>query len=301
MSKRTWPTIPPKRILLATDLSGRGDRALDRATQLATQWDAELLVVHALEGPGQAAPEYQGLPSWRRPQDTAATVEAQVREDVRGACPKLRVHVEEGPAIRVILDAVEREACDLVITGLGRQRPLGWPPVAKTIDELFRRSPVSVLVVKRRPHAAYAHVLVGTDFTDEARVGLEVAAQAFPQAMFAVMHAFEMPYRSLLLDTPLSRDFGEMEHATIAAFVSEAHLPDAMQERIVTLIEHGPPEAMLSAYVIERRADLTVIGAYERGRLFHTVVGGFGPRIVEAVPSDVLVVRARPGETSVRT
>lgn len=297
MAEKIWPTIPPKRILLATDLSGRGDRALDRATQLATRWGAELLVVHALEGPGQAAPEYQGLPSWRRPQDTAATVEAQIREDVRGDCPRLKVHVEEGPAIKVILGVVEREACDLVITGLGRQRPLGWPPVAKTIDELFRRSPVSVLVVKRRPHGAYAHVLVGTDFTDEARVGLEVAAQAFPEAMFAVMHAFEMPYRSLMLDTPLSRDFGEMERATITAFVAETELTDEVRKRVVTLIEHGPPEAMLSAYVIERGADLTVIGAYERGRLFHTVVGGYGPRIVEAVPSDVLVVRARPGAT----
>lgn len=201
--------------------------------------------------------------------------------------------MQEGDAVGVILEVIEREGCDLVVLGLGRQRPLGWSLVGKTIDEMFRRSPVSVLVVKRRPSGSYVHLLVGTDFTDEARFGLEAAAAAFPDAAIVVMHAFEMPYRTLLLDNQLSRDFGAMEHETIAEFVREARLPDDVRDGVVTLIEHGPPDAMLSRYVIERGADLTVIGAYERGRLFHTLIGGFGPRIVAAVPSDVLVVRAR--------
>lgn len=297
MVDEIWPNTPPKRILLATDLSGRGDRALDRATQLARQWDAELLIVHALEGEGLASPEHQGLPSWRRPATSISMVEEQIRDDVRGECPRLKVHVEEGLPIKVILDALERERCDLVVVGLGRHRAFGWPPLGKTIDELFRRSPVSVLVVKKRPRDAYAHLLVGTDFTEEARVGLETAAQLFPAALLTVMHAFEMPYRALLLDSQLSRDFGEMERSTLQAFTDEAELSDDIRARIQPLIEHGPPELMLSAYIIEQRADLTVIGAYERSRLFHTMITGKGPRIVEAAPSDVLVVRAqRPTE-----
>lgn len=250
-------------------------------------------MVHAMEDLSHAGPEYQGLPSWRRPPNSAASIEAQIRDDVRGECPRLRVHVQEGDATSVILETIDREACDLVVLGLGRQRPFGWPPTSKTIDQLFRQSPVSVLVVKRRPNGPYAHILVGTDFSDEARFGLEVAAASFPEATFAVMHAFDIPYRSLLLDTPLSRDFGEMERATLAEFIAEAKLPDDVRSHIVPLIEHGPPEAMLSAYAIERGADLTVIGAYERSRLFHAVVRGFGPRIVEVVPNDVLVVRAQ--------
>ena len=51
---------------------------------------------------------------------------------------------------------------------------------------------------------------------------------------------------------------------------------------------------MLASNVVEQGADLTVIGAYERGRLFHTLVVGKGPRIVETVPNDVLVVRPDP-------
>lgn len=293
MVEEVWPNTPPKRILLATDLSGRGDRALDRATQLANAWDAELVVVHALEGDGFTAPEYQGLPSWRRPPNSIPMLEAQIRDDIRGPCPRLKIHVEEGPTLRVILEAQEREQCDLIVVGLGRQRVFGWPPLGKTIDELFRQSPVSVLVVKRRPAGPYAHLLVGTDFTEEARLGLETAARFFPQATVALMHAFEMPYRALLIDSQLSRDFGEMERATLKAFADEAQLASGVRERLRPLIEHGAPELMLSSYVLEQGADLTVIGAYERSRLFHAMVGGKGPRIVEAVPSDVLVVRAQ--------
>lgn len=296
MSDRTLLFTPPKKILLATDLSARSDRALDRATELARRWDAELVVVHAVEGDAHIGPEYRGLPAWRGPPDIASRVEAQIREDVRGECPRLQVRVREGDAVGVILDAIEEEGCDLVVLALGRYRPLGWPPLGRTIDELFRRSPVSVLVVKRRPGGPYTHLLVGTDFTDEARIGLETAAGAFPDAEIAVMHAFEIPYRSLLLDSPLAREFGEMEHSTIAQFVQGADLPAEVKARVATLIEHGPPDVMLGAYVMEKGADLTVIGAFERGRLFHTIVGGFGPRIVSAVPSDVLVVRPQRAE-----
>jgi len=290
-----WPSIPPRRLLLATDLSGRSDRALDRAAELANLWDAELVIVHALESEGAAVSDYAGLPSWRRAPDDLSALEAQIREEVRGDCPRLKVHVEDGPALKVILDAAERERCDLIIVGAGRQRAFGWPPLGRTIDELFRRSPVSVLVVKKRPRGPYGHILVGTDFTEEARHGLEVSAALFPDAIMTLMHAFEMPYRSFLLDSQLGRDFGEMEHASLSAFADEASLPEGARARLNILTEHGPPEAMLSAYVVEQGADLTVIGAYERGRLFHTVIVGKGPRIVEAAPSDVLVVRPWQG------
>lgn len=290
MAEDISPHIPPRRILLATDLSGSSDRALDRATLLASRWNAELHIVHALQA---SELEHHELPSWRRPPGDLERVERQIRDDVRGDCPRLKVHLQEGSPIKVILETIEREHCDLVVVGLGRSRFFSWPPLGKTIDELFRRSPASVLVVKKRPQGPYQRLLVGADFTSEARKGLEAAASLFPEADLTVMHAFEMPYRALLIDSQLSRDFGEMERASLKEFVTEAELPGAVRDKVQTLIEHGPPEVMLSAYATEHDADLCVIGAYERSLLFHTVVVGKGPRIVEAAPTDILVVRAQ--------
>src|SRR6516165_5881779 len=39
----------PQKVLLATDLTPGGDRALDRAAQLAADWGAQLVVCHVIE------------------------------------------------------------------------------------------------------------------------------------------------------------------------------------------------------------------------------------------------------------
>lgn len=288
------PQSPPRKIMLATDLSGRGDRALDRAVDLARGWDAELAVVHALES--EAGADGRALPSWRRPPDLAELVEQQIRRDIRGPAPKLRFIIEEGAPARVVLEAAQREAPDLLVVAGGRNAPFGG--LSRTVEELFRRAPASILVVKRRPNGPYAHLLVGTDYTEEARAAVEAAVRLFPEARVAVMHAYEMPYRNLYLDPSLAERFGAMEMDTINGWLAQADLPPGAAERLEPLIEHGPPEVMLSAYAQEKGADLTVIGAYERSRLFHMVVGGGGPRIVHAAPGDVLVIRpsrAGPG------
>lgn len=279
----------PKTIMLAAGLNGRGDRALDRATDLAIRWDADLLVVHALEDAGSFGAG-RPAPSWRRPPDVAERVERAVRRDVRGPCPRLRFHIEEGPALKVILEAAHRERPALLVVAMGRDGLFGQ--MSRTVDELFRQSPVSLLVVKQRSGGPYRHVLVGADYSEEARVALEASTRLFPDAATIVMHAYDMPYQNLYLDPSLAERFGSVEQQTMAAWLAGADLPAG--DRPVTLIEHGPPEAMLAAYVRERNADLTVIGAYGRSRIFHSVVGGAGPRILQAVDSDVFVVRPPP-------
>ncbi len=57
------------------------------------------------------------------------------------------------------------------------------------------------------------------------------------------------------------------------------------------IIEHDPLEIMFRTVVEERGADLTAIGAFGRGLMFHMLIGGNARRVVDATPSDVLVVR----------
>ena len=289
-----WPRTPPRKILLATDLSARSDRALDRAAQLARQWKSELLVVHALEKPpvNSSWAQSDETPSWRRPPDPARTIEQQIRRDVREDVDNLKICIQEGEPADVVLAIAEREEADLIVLGTARSETLGRMMLGNTIENLVRKSPVSVLVVKSRPRGPYRHVLTGTDFTEESRHGLTIATGLFPEADHVLMHAFEMPYRALMLDTKLGHDFSAMETATIKSFLDESNIPEAIRARVHPLIEHGPPEGMLRNYVTERDADLVVIGAYSRSLTFHILIGGTARRIVDAVPSDVLVVRA---------
>lgn len=286
-------TRPPRKILLATDLDSHCDRALDRAAQLARQWQATLHVVHALrpETAGFWWPSEDGGPVSR--DSGAAAIERQIRRDLREEPADVAIHVAEGEPAQVILQTAAREQCDLIVLGAGGPMFAGMA-LSTTAAQLMRRSPTSILIVKARPHQAYGKVLVGTDFTTESRHGLDAATTWFPDAAFALMHALDIPYKSLLLDAGREHEIARMERDTMEAFVDGAQIPADIRTRIHTHIEYGHPEVMLRKHVIANEVDLVVVGALTRGLAFHMLVGGNATRIVQTVPSDILMVRADP-------
>jgi hypothetical protein len=86
--------------MLATDLSSRGDRALDRAIQLANTWQPELLIVYALEAEGSPLPDCHWFPSWQLPADSAAFVERQLRDDIGDSCSRFRFRLKKANPCR---------------------------------------------------------------------------------------------------------------------------------------------------------------------------------------------------------
>lgn len=282
---------PPRKILLATDLGSHCDRALDRAAQLARQWQATLHVVHALQP--------QAMDSWMQPagdvpqlsdSDIAEAVERQVRCDLREEVAELVVHVAAGEPAQVIADTATNNQCELIVLG-AEGATLAGSTLGSTAAPLLRKSPISVLIVKARPHDAYRQILVGTDFTVESRHGLATAAAWFPDAGFDLMHALDIPYKSLFLEAGRSDEFAKMERDTIKSFVASAQIPECVRQGLRTHVEHGHPEIMLRKHVIANATDLTVVGALSRGLAFHVMVGGNAARIVQTVPGDILLVR----------
>lgn len=292
MSQDETRSGPPRRILLATDLSSHSDRALDRAVQLADRWRATLHVVHALRpetrtgawwSPGGGEPQVE--------EAQVVLVERQIKRDMPVKPDDLKIHVDVGEPVDIILQTAEREDCDLIITGAS------GPTFASTIiqtttEHLLRRAARSLLIVKTRPHGIYRQLLVGTDFTIESRHGLETAATWFAGADLTLMHALDIPYRSMFLEEGRESEFARLEHATMEEFVASAQLPESVRSRISTRIVYGYPEAMLSEHGLAHDADLTVIGALAKGLVFHMLMGGNAARIVQAVPGDVLMVRS---------
>lgn len=280
MSDPRTPPARPRKVLVATDFSARSDRALDRAVQLSVQWQAPLLVVHAAR---------REIGAWSA--DTLGSIRQRIQRELRGDATDADVHVQEGEPSEVIPDVAAREDCDLVVLGDASDAP-GRHLLGNTVETLVRKSPTSVLVVKRRPRGAYRRVLVGTDLTPESRHGLETAAALFPLAEFTLLHALDIAYESLWLDPTRRGDLTRMEMATIEAFATGARLPADLRRRMQLLVEHGHPESMLRQRALEYDDDLTVIGSFRRGLAFHLLVGGTTRRIVQVAPNDVLVVRA---------
>src|SRR5688572_2914052 len=118
MPRPSWMSGRPKRILLATDLSSRSDRALDRAAALAAHWQSALVVLHVLENFERGTLDAGQLPSWRRPPDLVSVARKQLLADLSVAAGNATVLIEQGDPAETILRTAEIEQCDLIVIGI---------------------------------------------------------------------------------------------------------------------------------------------------------------------------------------
>lgn len=289
----TAPNGPPARLLLATDLSGRCDRALDRAALLAQAWNATLVVVHVLESRLDDF-DYlhrHELPSWRRAPDRAALAESQIRRDLGNGPNAIVVRIAEGDPVQRIEEIAREEGCGLIVTGVARDQTLGRIFLGATVDRLIRRSRVPVLVVKSRAKRAYEKIVVATDFSDSSLYALEATLAHFPNAAITLLHAYEPPFEGLTTRTDLSDQLAAVEREASAEFLAKSGLSEADKARIKVLIERGSPDSILRAYVDDVGADLIVAGSHGRSAVFDVLIGSTAKRIVENAAIDVLLVR----------
>lgn len=292
----TTTTMPPRRILLATDLSNRCDRALDRAAQLALQWQAELVVVHALSAPG--LDRYDPLASTDvglhlREKIAAERILLDLGADLRGNRPPvLSVHVEEADPAELTLRVAREKQCDLIVTGVARDGLFGVVALGSTVDALVRRSPVPVLIVRGRPRGSYAHVVVASDFSESSRHALHTVHQFFPVQPLTVFHSYRAPYEGMAENEEQRQDAAHaMAQAEAEDFLAASSLPVETRQQARLVLENGDPERRLTAYAESQQVDLVVLGSHGRSAIFDVLLGSVAKQALLTLPCDALVVR----------
>ena len=292
MTTRSWMQGPPKKILLATDLSARCDRAFDRAVTLATQWNAQLVAVHVMEEiPPSVLDETDRVPSWRRPADPRQLAETRIRADMRELSPEFTVVIESGDAADAILRTAEAHGCDLIVTGVARDTPRSFI-LGSTVERLARRSPAPLLIVRKRGRRPYSHVVVATDFSDSSRHALEAAACFFPQQVLTLFHAYDAPMSSIATDAAAVRkQFREAAEQEIAGFLKASDLSGWRGGTPEILLEYGEPDQLLYAYAKEKDVDLVALGSHGYSALFQMLIGSVAQSLITSLPCDVLVIR----------
>jgi nucleotide-binding universal stress UspA family protein len=278
-------------ILLATDLSAQGDRALDRAVVLAREQGARLIAMHVLE-PGMPAAA-GGAPSWHRlSDDHREWARYRLGLDLDGAGVDSDIRVEGGDPAEHISRAAQESGCDLVVTGVGRNESLGKLLLGSTVRKLVRQLSVPVLVVKNRPHGAYPNGIVATDFSPESGHALRLAARLMQRTPLTLFHACDtvlgMPGDAAHAPESLQRDLrNEMRRFLEATQGLPAGVPADM------VVRYGEPETLLSEYVFRARCDLVVAGAQRMKGIMGAMVGSVAERLLESLPSDVMLVRGQ--------
>ena len=292
MNKPPWSHGPPKTILLATDLSGRCDRAMDRAAYLAKSWGARLVVLNVLEpeydlaGPAGTA----DLPSWRRPPEREAVVAAQMRRDLPGGLQGAEIRVVEGAAVATIEAGAREVDAELIVTGIARDETFGRYLLGSTVERLARQTPIPLLIVKNRLRP-YGEVLVATDFSSPSQHALTAAAHFFPGTPLTLLHAWEFPFAGLMDRPALRREWTAMEKEGCDTFVAQSQLSQGQRQDLQVLVEHGSPDTIVSAYMRDKGVDVVVVGTHGRSGVFDVRLGGTAKRILNGAPGDVLLIR----------
>lgn len=286
------PSTYPQKLLLATDLSARCDRALDRAALLATAWKSGLTVVHALEkrvDMVSAARRYE--PSWRQEPDRRyGMAKRQIQLDMNDRQIPFDLAIDEGQPADVVLKVSEELGSDLLITGVARDETLGRLILGDTVDQLVRSTVAPVLVVKNRVRRPYMHIIVAVDFSKASRAALLRTIQLFPDATISLLHCYDA-LASGFVEPDTAKQVGrDMAEGACQDFLKEARLPGDVISRMPMLLERGSLDSIVQAYAADRPLDLLVIGSQGRNAVVRFILGSTAELLLRTAPCDVLVV-----------
>jgi nucleotide-binding universal stress UspA family protein len=283
-----------KKILVATDLSARSDRALERAVELAETAGADLTVLHVVD---------DDLP--------AALVDAQrdaAEETIHGHLAtldaakvgKISIEIVIGRAFHDILEIAEKTGAELIVLGVHRTdsfREFMDIFRGTTAERIIRASNIPVLSVKNRAAGPYKRLMVGIDFSAYSREAIRFAVRVAPTAEIFLVHAYHVPFQGFLfgdgtrhaVTKQLRLDFEDMIAAEMAATFAdqEAKAPDLKR-----IIEQGEVRAVMRREAQRLNPDLLVIGTHGRTGVAHAFLGSVAEDMLNDPPCDVAAVKA---------
>jgi len=278
-----------KRLLLATDLSSRAERALDRAVRLARQHQAELRVLSVVEGDRPA-----NLVDAERAE--AERILAERLQTVGDAKPSSSISVVGGkPFIEILREAASWPA-DLIVIGMHQADVLQDMFRGTTAERIIREGHIPTLVVRKDAAEDYRRIVVGIDFSVHALRAAQCAFRLAPEAEFHLVHSFLSPFPHFLYGgvraearevhtQAMDRAVNEELTAFVARFGDQV-------PPLNKLVVNGMAQEVLLASASQLDADLLVAGTHGRAGIAHAALGSVAEDLLLQAPCDVLVAKA---------
>jgi universal stress protein E len=278
-----------KRLLIATDLSSRSERALARALRVTQQHGAELRVCHVVD---------DALPApLAEAQKTAA--ESVLKERIQAFASDARASITTAvvigkPSAAIVHEAIEGSA-ELIVLGAHGGGAEGMFR-GSTAERVIREGHCPVLVVRRDADADYRQAVVGVDFSLHSRWAARAGFRLAPQAEFCLVHSYIAP-TSLILADHLRAQARELQVREMNRTIEEelavflAQLGDRLppHKRLVTV---GSASEVLLDLAGELSADLIVAGTHGRTGVAHALLGSVAEDLLRQAHCDVLVAKA---------
>lgn len=286
-----------KTIMVATDFSERSDRALRRATLLARQFEATMLLVHVVDDD-----QPRRIVDAERDEATALLRQmAATLRDVDSVACEPRV-ILASPFVGIAQAAADA-APDLLVIGPHRRQVLRDVFIGTTAERTIRSVDCPVLMVNGTPVGHYRHVLQTTDLS----VGSRDALLRFQtlglggQARTSMLHIFDAPALRLAFSHSIPKDDqkhyleDEQRDASLdlARFLSSINLGRLGQ--IVRYEATPAPHEILKA-AREKQADLIVMSTHGRSGLARMLIGSVTELVLRTAQIDILAIPPQRGE-----
>ncbi|THH38965.1 hypothetical protein E4Z66_05250 [Aliishimia ponticola] len=278
---------PLSRILVATDMSARSDRAVERAFQLG----AELgLPVEALLVLDDALPE-----------DLLAPLHDKANAQLEAICARCAdgrpytVSVQPGDPTEEILKAAVPEETSLLVMGPHRPRPFLDSLRETTMQRIVRRTAAPVLLAREPVTGPYTGILSLLDYGAVSTAALHMGAALAPSARITAAHAINIPYAGALDTTgavqmDLQVAFQEDAKAEDAAWRERTDLPAQLTPD--THMAQSPPMSFVADLTQGGQYDLITAGAHGRVGAARSYLGSLALDLMRNPPCDVLIARA---------
>jgi nucleotide-binding universal stress UspA family protein len=141
--------VHPKKILHPTDYTAASRPALEEALALARQHSAQLVLLHVVDSLGPEGLTYGQSASADQPEEYRRRLFAELRHVLP---PEAHVRAEyvlsEEDLVTAILRTQAERACDLIVLGTHGATGIRRWLTGSTAEEVVRRAPCPVLVVK---------------------------------------------------------------------------------------------------------------------------------------------------------
>ena len=271
-------------ILAVTDLSARGNRAIERAALLAAEHGALLKLVYA---PADLSPLAH------------AEADTALAGLARTMASRFDVLVKQvagpGGGLAQIVD--EARHVDLVVLSHERDRSLGAFFTGQPVERLLRQVRCPVLVTRLDTRLRYSHILVAVDFTPASRELVSLVHGLDPEAALELFHALNTMHESKLRYAEVSDHaiktyrHDSMRQARERLF-SLTDSSSARRNRVLSAIGRGDPARQATVQQQHARAELLVVGKRRANPLADFLFGSVAQRVLCWATGDVLVVPA---------
>jgi len=279
------------RILAATDLSTRSNRALRQAGLLAQSGSGQLHIVHVVD---DDQPD-ELVRMEKREAERLLSEQADSMPELRGT----RTHpmVVAGDPFDAILRTAGEIQPDLIVMGSHRRQLLRDIFVGTTIERVIRRGTFPVLMVNNEAQRIYERIVAPIDMSDASANALRVALSTglVSDKGATLLHAFVALGKGKMFvagsDQAGIDSYVESERRRavdeLATFLVANNLQHA---RWSLRVEEGAPMEVISRAVSEMHPDLLVMGTHGRSALLKTLIGSVTDAALRSLDVDILAV-----------